>query len=240
MTNWFSFPLKWLPQPLTAVTLGITLNLFFKRYPELKNRLAELSGKVFQFDVEDLEQSFFMVVDEGGEVRIHTYSDTISHVTMSGSSGAFWALLFNTRDPDSLFFARELKLSGETDTGLHFKNILDNVEIDWEKELAPWMGSWLAGATVRTVEQLKRATEQGWDKAEAGMDDWLKGYKIPRQAQGSGFREAVDELVGRAERLERAIVRLEHRRALAQATSTAQAEPPVAKKSAASPHPKAV
>lgn len=217
MTSWFSSPLKWLPQPLTAVSLSIVLNLFFKRYPDLKNRLAELSGKIFQFDVEDLAQSFFMVVDDGGDVRIHTYCDTVSHVTMAGDSEAFLALLFNTRDPDSLFFARALKLSGETDTGLHFKNILDNVEIDWEKELTPWMGSLAARATIRTVQQMQRAKEQGWERAEAEMDGWIKKQDIPRHAQWETLQAGVNELVGRTERLERACSRVERKRALAQA-----------------------
>ena len=216
MTSWFSSPLKWLPQPLTAVTLSIILNLFFKRYPDLKNRLAELSGKIFQFDVEDLAQSFFMMVDNGGDVRIHTYCDTVSHVTMAGNSEAFLALLFNTKDPDSLFFARALKLSGETDTGLHFKNILDNVEIDWEKELASWMGVVAAGATIRTVQQLQRAKEQGWERAESQMADWMKKQNIPHRVQWKTFQAEVNDLVGRTERLERACSRVERKRILAQ------------------------
>ncbi|MBF0402120.1 MAG: SCP2 sterol-binding domain-containing protein [Magnetococcales bacterium] len=233
MTSWFSSPLKWLPQPLTAVTLGIILNLFFQRYPELKNRLAELSGKIFQFDVEDLEQSFFMVVDEGGDVRIHTYSDTVSHVTMAGSLEAFLALLFNTRDPDSLFFARALKLSGETDTGLHFKNILDNVEIDWEKELTPWMGSMGAKAAMRALSQLQQLKEQGWDRSEVELDGWLKRQGIPRRAQWEMLQAEANELVGRVERLERSFSRVERKRALAQATAApASIEQPVAAASA--------
>lgn len=216
MTSWFPSPLKWLPQPLTAVTLGITLNLFFQRYPELKNRLAELGGKIFQFDVEDLYQSFFMVVDEGGEVRIHTYSDNLPHVTMSGSSQAFLALLFNTKDPDSLFFSRELKLSGETDTGLHFKNILNNVDIDWEKELASVMGSTAAKFTARMAEQVKHATEQGWDKTESEVERWMKEYGVPHQSQLEKFREEVETLAGRIERLERSVSRVERKRSLPQ------------------------
>ncbi|MEO5339506.1 MAG: SCP2 sterol-binding domain-containing protein [Magnetococcus sp. MYC-9] len=223
MTSWFVSPLKWLPQPLTAVTLGITLNLFFQRYPELKERLAELAGKIFQFEVEDLQHAFFMVVDEGGTVRIHTYSDSVPHVTMAGSSQAFLSLLFNTRDPDSLFFSRELKLSGETDTGLHFKNILDNVEIDWEKELRPWMGSIGARATVRTLEQLQRAKEQGWERAETELEAWLKARGVPRQAQGMALRGEVEALVAMTERLERAISRVERKRSLAQSAAAAQA-----------------
>lgn len=214
MTYWFSSPLKLVPQPLTAVALGITLNLFFQRYPELKNRLAELAGKIFQFDVEDLQQSFYMEVEDGGEVRIHTYSDSIPHVTMSGSSQAFISLLFNTKDPDSLFFSRELKLSGETDTGLHFKNILDNVEIDWEKELASFMGSAAAKVTTRMAEQLKHAKEQGWDKAEAEVSSWMKEHGVPQQAHLETFRQQVENLAGRVERLERSASRVERKRSV--------------------------
>lgn len=216
MISWLSSPLKWLPQPLTAVSLSITLNLFFQRYPELKARLAELAGKIFQFDVENLQQSFFMVVDDDGAVRIHTYSDTVAHVTMAGDSHAFFSLLFNTKDPDSLFFSRELKLSGETETGLHFKNILDNVEIDWETELAAFMGRPAAKVTTRVVEQLKRASEQGWDKAEAEIENWMKEHDVPRQVQREVFREQVEKLAERTEKLERSIARVARKRSLTQ------------------------
>ena len=218
MTSRFPSPLKWLPQPLTAVTLGITLNLFFKRYPELKTRLSELEGKIFQFEVENLEQSFFMAVDEGGSVRIHTYSDSVPHVTMSGSSHAFFSLLFSTKDPDSLFFSRELKLSGETDTGLHFKNILDNVDIDWEKELASFMGGTAARMTSRLFEQMNHAREQGWDKAEGAFETWMEEHGVPRQAEQERFKEAVDALAERTERLERGVSRVIRKRSLTQAS----------------------
>ncbi|MBF0096085.1 MAG: SCP2 sterol-binding domain-containing protein [Magnetococcales bacterium] len=221
MSSWFATPLKWLPSPLTAVGLSVTLNLFFQRYPELKVRLAELAGKVFQFDVEDLEQSFFMVVDEGGEVRIHTYSDALAHVTMAGSSGAFLALLFNTKDPDSLFFSRELKLSGETDTGLHFKNILDNVEVDWQRELAPWLGEKLAGMTLRSVEQVQQVFGQGMERLDGGVESWMGERSLPRQAEWQDFRAEMEALVERSDRLARAIGRVERRRALAQASVVA-------------------
>lgn len=207
-TPWFPSPLKWIPQPVTAVTLGIILNIFFQRYPELKKRLAELSGKWFEFQVEDLEHSFFMVVDDGGEVRIHTYSDNLPNVTMAGSSSAFLALLFSTKDPDSLFFARDLKLSGETDTGLHFKNILDNVEIDWEKELASFIGTPLAHVSNRILEQMKRAREQAWEKTESEFDAWMGEKGIPRKSQLETFQQQVNGLAEQSERLERSVSRV--------------------------------
>ena len=202
-----SWPLKWLPQPVTAVSLGIILNLFFKRYPELQERLAELAGKLFHFEVEDLGQSFYMAVDDTGEVRIHTYADTVPHVVMAGSTEAFLSLLFATTDPDSLFFSRRLKLSGETDTGLQFKNILDNVDIDWEKELAVVMGGPGARFAVALTEQAKKVGEHGREKAESRFEQWLDAENVPRRAKMIALQEQVTALSQRVERLDRRVLR---------------------------------
>ncbi len=214
--SWSTFPLKFVPQPLTAVSLGIVLNLFFNRYPELKERLAELNGKVFEFEVEDLEESFFMVVDDGGEVRIHTYSDSVPHVTMSGSSGAFLSLLFSVSDPDSLFFTRQLKLSGETDTGLAFKNLLDNVDIDWERELTVLVGAIPARALIAMAERAKSLAEQGKEKSEQEFEKWMEDRGIPRKSQLELFQKEVEALADSTERLERSVTRVERKSSLAQ------------------------
>ncbi len=213
--SWSTFPLKFVPQPLTAVSLGIVLNLFFNRYPELKERLAELNGKVFEFQVEDLEESFFMVVEDGGEVRIHTYSDSVPHVTMSGSSSAFLSLLFSVSDPDSLFFTRQLKLSGETDTGLAFKNLLDNVDIDWERELSVLVGPIAAKGLMALAEQTKTLSDKGKEKAEREFEQWMEDRNIPRKSQLELFQKEVEALADQTERLERGVTRVERKRSLA-------------------------
>lgn len=215
LPSWTTLPLKWIPQPVTAVSLGIVLNLFFKRYPELKKRLAELNGKIFQFEVEDLGESFYMTVDDGGDVRIHGYSDSIPHVTMSGSSGAFLSLLFSTRDPDSLFFSRQLKLSGETDTGLAFKNLLDNVDIDWERELTVLVGATAAKALVAMAEQAREFGEQSREKVEREFEQWMDERKIPRKSQLERFQKEVERLAKGVETLERGVTRVERKSTLA-------------------------
>lgn len=201
-------PLKLLPQPLTAVGLGVTLNLFFQRYPELKERMIELSGKLFLFSVEDHGQSFYMTVDETGEVAIHTYSDAEPNVTMAGSAGAFLALLFNTTDPDSLFFSRQLKLSGETDTGLRFKNILDNVEIDWERELASLVGKRVAELLLGMAQQVKNAVGTGKERAAEEMETLFEDHETPKKEELESFTEEVEALSEESDKLEKRIARL--------------------------------
>ncbi|MBF0283987.1 MAG: SCP2 sterol-binding domain-containing protein [Magnetococcales bacterium] len=210
-------PLRFLPQPLTAVGLGVTLNLFFTTHPELRERMGELTGKIFRFEVEDLDQTFHMVVDAGGGVRIHTYSDLEPNVTMAGKSEAFLALLFNTADPDSLFFSRELKLSGETDTGLRFKNILDNVEFDWERELAVLVGETAAHALAESGRRSLRWATAGREWLEGEADDALERVHTPRKGDLDDLRDETEALARRLEKTEGAIHRLGKKAAVAKA-----------------------
>ncbi|MBF0136462.1 MAG: SCP2 sterol-binding domain-containing protein [Magnetococcus sp. DMHC-1] len=207
-------PLQWLPTSASAIGLGITINLFFLRYPDLQERLRLLSGKIFRFDVEDLQQEYFMEVAEDGRVRIHTYSDPDPHVTMAGTSKAFLSLLFNTADPDSLFFSRELKMSGETDTGLHFKNILNNVEIDWEKELAAFVSTPVAMVLSRLARQAYQNGNQARESMGKVMERWMELHQVPRQRDMTAFRTEVETMEKQVERLDKRLVRLGHRVAL--------------------------
>lgn len=207
-SSWMPSPLKLLPQPVTAVALGVILNAFFNHYPELKERLQEMEGKIFHFDVEDLYQSFYMVVDPEGLVRIHTYSDDPPHVTMAGSSEAFLSLLFGSSDPDSLFFSRQLKLSGETDTGLRFKNLLDNVDIDWEEELSRLVGTPAAMLAAALVKELRARKEKAKQNAVKGMDAYMARQGIRRKQDLESFRGKVEQVAEELERLERTVSRL--------------------------------
>ncbi|MBF0623705.1 MAG: SCP2 sterol-binding domain-containing protein [Magnetococcales bacterium] len=213
--SWLPSPLSLLPQPATAVGLGVVLNLFFTRHPDLKVRLRELAGKVFRFEVEDLGQEFFMTVDDDGSVRIHTYCDEVHHVTLSGASKAFLALMFNRSDPDSLFFSRELKMAGETDTGLHFKNILNNVDMDWEQELAGFVGRPMARLVENMTRRAWEAGQRGRERLEEETERWMDESGIPRRADLNALRDQVAQLEGRLDRLNRACTRLHNKLAVA-------------------------
>ncbi|MBF0621479.1 MAG: SCP2 sterol-binding domain-containing protein [Magnetococcales bacterium] len=216
-------PLKIIPQPMTAVSLGIILNVFFKHNPDLMERMSELADKVFQFDVFDLEQDYYMLVDHDGAVRIHTYSDSMPNVTMAGKSDAFIALLFQTEDPDSLFFSRKLELSGETDTGLLFKNILDNVDIDWDKELkqvfTPLMGGVLA-RMLRKAQSVKNASKE---KTEERMEAWIDSQEVPRRGTMADIQKQAEALADAADKLERRVTRVGNKLAVERAESVQDA-----------------
>ncbi|MBF0455364.1 MAG: SCP2 sterol-binding domain-containing protein [Magnetococcales bacterium] len=215
LTKLLLSPIKLIPQPATAVTLSVVLNLFFKRYPDLKEQLSGLSGKIFEFDVVDMDDSYYMMVDDQGSVTIHTYCDNIPHVTMRGSTNAFLSLLFQTTDPDSLFFSRALDLSGETDTGLHFKNILNNVDINWEQELATLMGSGAARTLMGMARQVKGVGEQGREKVESEIENWMEEQNLPLKEKFESFQSQVEALQRQVDQVEKSLSRIGKKQALA-------------------------
>jgi predicted lipid carrier protein YhbT len=58
-------------------------------------------------------------------------------------------------DPDTLFFHRRLCIEGETETGLHVKNLLDALEYDWQAHFRDVFGEPLGSAVGRVASSLR-------------------------------------------------------------------------------------
>ena len=99
------------------------------RGQELKKRLWELEGKSVCINVKDAQSRFHFLI-RGGHLK--SASDKISNVTITGNTTDFWRLATHKEDPDTLFFRRSLSIEGETETGVHIKNILASLEYDWD------------------------------------------------------------------------------------------------------------
>jgi O2-independent ubiquinone biosynthesis accessory factor UbiT len=119
-----------LPQWPHALALvgGLNAALKMKLLPE--SELALLEDKLFRV----------RVLDTGGEA-CYTYRNGLFRPVFSpqrepdlafaANLSAYLQLLARQEDPDTLFFSRELEITGDTELGLIVKNMLDAVE--WPK-----------------------------------------------------------------------------------------------------------
>ncbi|MBS1210313.1 MAG: putative lipid carrier protein [Proteobacteria bacterium] len=55
-------------------------------------------------------------------------ADIEADVSFRAHTADFLKLLRRTEDPDTLFFQRKLRIEGDTELGLHLKNLLDSIE----------------------------------------------------------------------------------------------------------------
>jgi predicted lipid carrier protein YhbT len=116
-----------LPQWPHAVVLVTGLNATLKMKLLPADGLTALEGKLFRV----------RVLDCGGEAT-YTYRDGLFRpvlqpgrepdLAFAANLSAYLQLLARQEDPDTLFFNRELEISGDTELGLIVKNMLDAVE----------------------------------------------------------------------------------------------------------------
>lgn len=140
------------PAPLQAQWLALAINQLL-RGQLLAGRLDELAGKCFCLRVEDIPVALSFEVVGGGLRR----SSRAPHVTIRGTLQDFVALARRREDPDTLFFQRRLAVEGETETGLHLKNLLDGWEYDLPEHLRAVLPGPLASLTLHALSRLRPA-----------------------------------------------------------------------------------
>ncbi len=111
-----------------ALVAGLNAALKLKLLPE--SELALLEDKLFRV----------RVLDTGGEAT-YTFRNGLFRpvfrperepdLAFAANLSAYLQLLTRQEDPDTLFFNRELEITGDTELGLVVKNMLDAVE--WPK-----------------------------------------------------------------------------------------------------------
>jgi predicted lipid carrier protein YhbT len=119
-----------LPQWPHAVALVAGLNAALKMKLLPESELALLEDKLFRV----------RVLDTGGEA-CYTYANGLFRpvfrpqrepdLAFAANLSAYLQQLSRQEDPDTLFFSRELEITGDTELGLIVKNMLDAVE--WPK-----------------------------------------------------------------------------------------------------------
>jgi predicted lipid carrier protein YhbT len=119
-----------LPQWPHGLVLATGLNAALKMNLLPESELTALDDKLFRV----------LVRDTGGTAHF-TYRDGLFRpvfnptrepdLAFAANLSAYLQLLVRQEDPDTLFFNRELEITGDTELGLIVKNMLDSVE--WPK-----------------------------------------------------------------------------------------------------------
>jgi len=148
-----SAALKLLPDPLHAEVLTRLFNHLLKgQY--IADQLQELDGKRLAIHITDATTRLLFQVQGNHLVRVAWRGERPWDVCIRGRLEDFWLLATREEDPDTLFFNRTLAIEGETETGLHLKNLLDSLDFDWDAHLQAVLGPRLAPLAGRYSRQL--------------------------------------------------------------------------------------
>ena len=122
----FGLPLKLVPESVSMSVFARALNALFKQ--EIADgELDFMEDKIVGIKVSDALLSFSFTLKSEQFVACH--QRVKPDLVIEGSVYHFLLLASRREDPDTLFFNRKLKLSGDTELGLYVKNFLDAVDV---------------------------------------------------------------------------------------------------------------
>ncbi|MEE9597468.1 MAG: SCP2 sterol-binding domain-containing protein [Acidiferrobacterales bacterium] len=140
-----ALPLRVIPDVVHTQILAQVLSHLL-RGQLLTTRLQELDGKTVCINITDGSCKLHFLIKDG---RLHRAPRSQTNVYIRGRLNDFWLLATRREDPDTLFFSRRLCLEGDTETGLHIKNLLDSLEYDWDAHFRAVLGEPVASVLGR-------------------------------------------------------------------------------------------
>lgn len=146
-------PLRIVPDAVHAELFTRVFNHLLRGQP-LVARLSEINGKSMSIHIRDAASEIHFRIEQG---RLQPAVAGLADVRISGKVEDFWQLATRREDPDTLFFNRRLCIEGDTETGVHVKNLLDALDYDWEAHFRDVLGETLGGTAFavfrRTIGQ---------------------------------------------------------------------------------------
>lgn len=195
------------PMPPKALEplLGLAMRLVERRHPRLIERLAEMAPARVIIEPRDTHHRFLIDIAEGDKpVRLMlAQEEDEAQATISGRLATLIDLMEGRIDGDSLFFTRELTVTGDTALIVALRNTLDGEEISLLDDVLAFLGPFAepAARLVALADDVaKRLAVAAGDKLRA-VHDLAHDHRDPH-AEAESLKSEVAALKSRLAKLE--------------------------------------
>lgn len=190
-----------IPHTITAL-IEVSVNRYLDLDPDARNGLQEISGKALKIIIREFNLPVYFQISSTQVNVFAVYQDEVD-TTMSASILALAKLAF-ARDGGESVIGGDIEMTGNMEVGRQFRNILKNVDIDWEEVLSKYTGDIVAhqvGNSIRAVNNWAGNTVNtlGKDLTEYLQEE---SRELPTPAEVVQFVNSVDELRFKVERTE--------------------------------------
>lgn len=194
-----------------AAVLEKAINQVLALDPDTMERLKALQGKVIAIELRVINVTLYLIPGiEGLDVFGHFEGepDTI----LRGTPLAM-AKMGVAKEAGDVLFAGDVEISGDVELGQQFRDILDDLDIDWEEHLSHLTGDVVAhkiGNLVRGALKWGKQTTAtlGQDTAEYLQEE---SRDLPNRGEVESYLKDVDTLRSDVDRMEARVNRLQHR-----------------------------
>lgn len=187
------------------------LNAYLALDPEAGSALARLQGRVIAVHLLVPDLTLYLVPAADG-LQILRHIEGEPDCTLTGTPLAL-ARLGTAREKADELFTGGVRVSGDTELGQRFGEVLGALDIDWEEQLSRLAGDVLAHQIGRGVRGLTRWAGATGRTLVQDLGEYLQeeARLVPARLEAEAFLQDVDDLRDDVERLEARVARLERR-----------------------------
>lgn len=194
---------------LMAPTIETVVNHVIKLDPDASKALLPLDGKVIKFELTDVKQSLYFVIDEERIlVKAKVDEETKINAELQGKTLAFFNLVQS--EEQTPLFKGEVIFSGEIKTAQKFQSFFESLDIDWEEHISQYTGDIVAHELFKAGKSFHHWALDTFDTAKQNLSEYLRfeANATPASIELENFYEQVADLKSDVERLEQRINKL--------------------------------
>ncbi|HEX4044139.1 MAG TPA: SCP2 sterol-binding domain-containing protein [Gammaproteobacteria bacterium] len=120
-------------------SLSKALNRYLALDPESARRLSVLAGKTVAMTLLPFQYTFYLTVNQQGGIALQAGAPQHADTRLTGTPLQLMGMIL-ARDQRHRFFADDVKIEGDAELGQQMIALFDELDIDWEDQLAKLTG----------------------------------------------------------------------------------------------------
>ncbi|MEO5573887.1 MAG: SCP2 sterol-binding domain-containing protein [Gammaproteobacteria bacterium] len=203
--------------PTLPITRTITsvieaaLNRYLHLDPAILPRLSALAGKVIAVEFKGLDWNWYLLPAESG-IQVRNDYEGIVDTKLRGTPWALLRLGTQKKEGDtSAIFSGDVEISGDVGLGQRFKQILDEIDIDWEELLSKVIGDIPAHQAGNAARRARAWGARSLETLAHNFAEYQQeeARNLPAAYEMAGFLKAVDVIRDDVERMAQRVRRLQ-------------------------------
>ncbi len=176
--------------------------------PDALQRLRALSGKVVGIELLGLNLKFYLLPESTG-LQLRTEFEGEVDVWLRGAPLSMMRMGLGG-DQQQALFSGDVEIEGDTETGQRVRDIMNELDLDWEEQLSKLVGDVVGHKIGNVVRGVADWAAQTRTTLAQDVGEYLQEESrlLPHREEIGPFLEAVDTLRADVDRLEARLQRL--------------------------------
>ena len=188
---------------LFATTLETLLNQALESNPSSSSVLSKLAHKIIRIELTDIAVNFTLFPDEQNIIVLSDYYGEVDVLILGGPFS-----LLHLLTKETLTNNPNVTVKGDLNVAQQFQELLQNLNIDWEKQLAPRFGALPANKLTGLFRYCQTQAHNQLNTFPNILSEYLQARHLPTRIEVEIFFNAVATLQDDLECLEQRVQQL--------------------------------